>query len=111
MKGRIGDILVEMGFIGRDQLETAAMESKKTQALLGDVLLRLDWVTQDQLQMAIAVQSGAQMLLAINQMLQLLTNMLGSGNPNAAANSVDAAVGRHKKIKNESRSNIEKGIH
>ncbi len=62
MKGRIGDILVEMGFIGRDQLETAAMESKKTQALLGDVLLRLDWVTQEQLQMAIAVQSGAQML-------------------------------------------------
>ena len=62
MKGRIGDILVEMGFIGRDQLETAAVESKKTQALLGDVLLRLDWVTQEQLQMAIAVQSGAQRL-------------------------------------------------
>jgi type IV pilus assembly protein PilB len=62
MKGRIGDILVEMGFIGRDQLETAVMESKKTRALLGDVLLRLDWVTQEQLQMALAVQSGAQVL-------------------------------------------------
>lgn len=62
MHGRIGDILVEMGFIGRDQLETAVLESKKTDALLGDVLLRLDWVTQEQLQMAIAVQSGAQRL-------------------------------------------------
>jgi type IV pilus assembly protein PilB len=62
MKGRIGDILVEMGFIGRDQLETAALESKKTDTLLGDVLLRLDWVTQEQLQMALAVQSGAQRL-------------------------------------------------
>ncbi len=58
-KGRIGDILVEMGFIERDQLETAAMEAKKTGALLGDVLLRLDWVTEEQLQMALAVQSGA----------------------------------------------------
>jgi type IV pilus assembly protein PilB len=62
MKGRIGDLLVEMGFIGRDQLETAAVESKKTRALLGDVLLRLDWVTQEQLNMALAVQSGAQRL-------------------------------------------------
>ena len=60
MKGRIGDLLVEMGFIGRDQLETAVVESKKTRALLGDVLLRLDWVTQEQLNMALAVQSGAQ---------------------------------------------------
>ncbi len=62
MKGRIGDILVEMGFIGRDQLESAVVESKKTRALLGDVLLRLDWVTQEQLNMALAVQSGAQRL-------------------------------------------------
>ena len=62
MQGRIGDILVEMGFIGRDQLETAVVESKKTKALLGDVLLRLDWVTQEQMQMALAVQSGAQRL-------------------------------------------------
>jgi type IV pilus assembly protein PilB len=62
MKGRIGDILVEMGYIGRDQLETAVVESKKTRALLGDVLLRLDWVTQEQLNIALAVQSGAQRL-------------------------------------------------
>jgi type IV pilus assembly protein PilB len=62
MKGRIGDLLVEMGYIGRDQLETAVVESKKTKALLGDVLLRLDWVTQEQLNMALAVQSGAQRL-------------------------------------------------
>jgi type IV pilus assembly protein PilB len=62
MKGRIGDLLVDMGFIGRDQLETAVVESKKTNTLVGDVLLRLDWVTQEQLQIALAVQSGAQRL-------------------------------------------------
>jgi type IV pilus assembly protein PilB len=62
MKKRIGDILVEMGFIDRDQLEKAVEESKKTGAMLGDVLVRLDWITEEQLQMAIAVQSGAQIL-------------------------------------------------
>lgn len=62
MKGRIGDILVEMGFVDNDQIELAVMESKKTGTMLGEVLLRLDWVTEEQLQMVIAVQSGAQIL-------------------------------------------------
>jgi type IV pilus assembly protein PilB len=62
MKKRIGDILIEMGFIDRDELEKAAIESKKTGVMLGDVLLRLDWITEEQLQMAIALQSGAQMV-------------------------------------------------
>jgi type IV pilus assembly protein PilB len=62
MKKRIGDILVEMGFIDGVQLEMALAETKKTGAMLGDVLLRLDWVTEEQLQMAIGVQSGAQIL-------------------------------------------------
>jgi type IV pilus assembly protein PilB len=62
MKKRIGDILIEMGFIDRGELEKAAMESKKTGVMLGDVLLRLDWITEEQLQMAIALQSGAQMV-------------------------------------------------
>ncbi len=62
MKKRIGDILVEMGFIGVDQLDMALMETKKTGALLGEVLIRLDWVTDEQLQMALAVQSGAKIL-------------------------------------------------
>ena len=62
MAKRIGDILIEMGFIDRDQLEMAATESKKTGAMLGDVLLRLDWITQEQLQMSLAVQSGAKLL-------------------------------------------------
>lgn len=66
MKKRIGDILIEMGFIDRDELEKAAIESKKTGVMLGDVLLRLDWITEEQLQMAIALQSGAQMV-DINQ--------------------------------------------
>jgi type IV pilus assembly protein PilB len=62
MKKRIGDILAQMGFIDKGQLEMALSESKKTGAMLGEVLLRLDWVTDEQLQMALAVQSGAQIL-------------------------------------------------
>ena len=62
MAKRIGDILIEMGFIDRDQLEMAASESQKTGVMLGDVLVRLDWVTQEQLQMSLAVQSGAKLL-------------------------------------------------
>lgn len=61
-KRRMGDILVEMGFISRDQLEMAVVESRKTNALLGEVLLRLDWVTDEDLQTAIAVQAGAEVL-------------------------------------------------
>ena len=62
MKKRIGDILVELGFIGDDQLMMAVEESKKTGILMGDVLIRLDWISEEQLQMAIAVQSGAKIL-------------------------------------------------
>jgi type IV pilus assembly protein PilB len=62
MAKRIGDILIDMGFIDRDQLEMAVSESQKTGVMLGDVLLRLDWVTQEQLQMSLAVQSGAKLL-------------------------------------------------
>jgi type IV pilus assembly protein PilB len=62
MAKRIGDILIDMGFIDRDQLEMALSESQKTGVMLGDVLLRLDWVTQEQLQMSLAVQSGAKLL-------------------------------------------------
>lgn len=62
MKKRIGDILVEMGYIGMDQLKMALMETKKTGIMLGQVLIRLDWITDEQLQMALAVQSGAKIL-------------------------------------------------
>lgn len=62
MAKRIGDILIDLGFIDGDQLEMALTESKKTGVMLGDVLLRLDWVTQEQLQMSLAVQSGAKLL-------------------------------------------------
>ena len=63
MKKRIGDILMEMGFIDGDQLQMALLETKKTGIMLGDVLLRLGWVTEEDLQMAIAVQSGAKILV------------------------------------------------
>ena len=62
MKKRIGDILMEMGFIDGDQLKLALMETKKTGSMIGDVLQRMGWVTEEDLQMAIAVQSGAKIL-------------------------------------------------
>ncbi len=62
MKKRMGDILLEMGFLDDDQLRMALMETKKTGTMLGQVLINLDWVTDEQLQMAIAVQSGAKIL-------------------------------------------------
>ena len=61
-KKRIGDILIEMGFIDQDQLAMALEETKKTGTLLGNVLIRLDWIDEEQLQMALAVQSGAKIL-------------------------------------------------
>ena len=66
MKKRIGDILLEMGFVDQDQMSMALMESKKTGEMIGDVLVRLDWITEDQLQMAIAAQSGAEILDTTN---------------------------------------------
>jgi type IV pilus assembly protein PilB len=62
MKKRIGDILLELGFIDDTKLKMALEETKKSGLLLGNVLLRLDWVTEEQLQMAIAIQSGAKIL-------------------------------------------------
>ena len=62
VRKRIGDIMIQMGFIDQGQLTMALAESKKTGAMLGDVLLRLDWITNEQLQSALAVQSGTQIL-------------------------------------------------
>lgn len=62
MKKRIGDILVELGFIDETKLKMALEETKKSGLLIGNVLLRLDWITEAQLQMAIAIQSGAKIL-------------------------------------------------
>jgi type IV pilus assembly protein PilB len=77
MKQRIGDILVEMGFIGMDQLDMGLMETQKTGALLGEVLIRLDWITDEHLQMALAVQSGAKILdpQQVNIDLGLISNI------------------------------------
>jgi type IV pilus assembly protein PilB len=62
MKKRLGEIIIDMGIIGNDQLDMALSESKKTGKMLGDVLLRLDWISEEQVQMAIAVQSGAKIM-------------------------------------------------
>lgn len=62
MKRRIGDILVELGYISQDQIERALQESKRTGVMLGAVLTRLGWVTEEQLNIALGVQSGARLI-------------------------------------------------
>ena len=62
MRKRLGEILVELGFIGEDQLRTALQEAQSTGELLGDVLVRLGWLTHDELNVALAAQSGAPVL-------------------------------------------------
>ncbi len=61
-KKRIGDILLELGYISQDQLDKAIQEAKRTGVMLGEVLTRLGWVTEDQLNAALGIQSGAQLI-------------------------------------------------
>ncbi len=61
-KSRIGDILVELGYLSQDQLQKALQESKRTGVMLGEVLTRLGWITEEQLNTALGIQSGAQLL-------------------------------------------------
>ncbi len=62
MKKKLGEILVELGTIGWDQLRKALEEGKGTGELLGDVLIRLGWIGEEQLNIALAVQSGVQLV-------------------------------------------------
>ncbi len=61
-KKRIGDILLELGYISQDQLEKAVQEAKRTGVMLGEVLTRLGWITEEQLNTALGIQSGAQLI-------------------------------------------------
>ncbi len=61
-KKRIGDILLDLGYLSQDQLEKALQESKRTGVMLGEVLTRLGWITEEQLNTALGIQSGAQLL-------------------------------------------------
>lgn len=55
---RIGDLLVDKGFISNEQLLKALAESKQTKEPIGSVLIRLKLVTNEQLKDALSEQQG-----------------------------------------------------
>ncbi len=57
-KKRLGDLLVEMGFLTPAKLEVALKEQKRTQELLGQTLERLGFVSPDKMALVLAAQAG-----------------------------------------------------
>lgn len=55
---KIGEILIQMGFLSQEQLFNALIESKKTQTPLGTVLVQRSYITLDQLKEALKAQQG-----------------------------------------------------
>ena len=55
---RLGEILLQLGFITGEQLEQALNIQKETQELLGQILMRLGYINSDQLAEAQAHQFG-----------------------------------------------------
>jgi hypothetical protein len=53
---RLGDLMVSKGFIDRDQLAEALVQSRETGELVGRVLLRRGWVYEDELARTLAEQ-------------------------------------------------------
>ncbi len=55
---RIGDKLVEMGLISKDQLQVALYERKRTNKLIGTLLVELGFITESALSSVLASASG-----------------------------------------------------
>ena len=55
---KLGDILVEEGYINRQQLEDAKEDQKINGERLGDILVKKGWITQSELTRAMAKQTG-----------------------------------------------------
>ncbi|HEY1720326.1 MAG TPA: ATPase, T2SS/T4P/T4SS family [Magnetospirillaceae bacterium] len=55
---RIGDKLVEMGLISKDQLQVALYERKRTNKLIGTLLVELGFITESALSAVLASASG-----------------------------------------------------
>jgi type IV pilus assembly protein PilB len=63
---RLGEILVEMGIITGDQVQTALKVQKKEGGLLGAVLIKLQFVTESDIAIALAKQDSIPYLPAQN---------------------------------------------
>ncbi|MEI8389748.1 MAG: ATPase, T2SS/T4P/T4SS family [bacterium] len=58
LKKRLGDQLIDDGFITREQLEEALFHSKQSGTPIGSVLVKLNFITVDQLRKALSKQQG-----------------------------------------------------
>ena len=57
-RGKIGELLIELGVLTEEQLQTALEFQKKSGGALGEILLSLDMVSEQTLYRAIASQQG-----------------------------------------------------
>ena len=57
---RIGDKLMELGLISKDQLQIALLEQKRAKKLLGTILVEMGFVTESAIGEVLAATSGAQ---------------------------------------------------
>lgn len=57
---RLGERLIELGLIGRDQLEIALREQVKSKKLLGQILVDMSFITESALGEVLAKSSGAE---------------------------------------------------
>jgi len=56
MAGKLGEILISMGAVTEEHLNTAVEEGKKTGELIGKALLRMGYITEEQLLIAVSKQ-------------------------------------------------------
>lgn len=66
---RIGDKLIELGLISKDQLQIALLEQKTSKKLLGAILVEMGFVTESALGEVLAESSGTQKFDAKTTML------------------------------------------
>lgn len=66
---RIGDKLIHLGLISKDQLEIALREQAKTKQLLGNILVTMNFITESALGEVLAESSGAEKFDARSTML------------------------------------------
>ncbi len=57
-KKKIGEILIDMGFLTQEQLFNTLMESKKEQKKLTELLVQRKYITNEQLKIALTAQQG-----------------------------------------------------
>ena len=66
---RIGDKLIQLGLISKDQLEIALREQAKSKQLLGNILVSMNFITESALGEVLAESSGAEKFDARSTML------------------------------------------